>query len=60
MHKEKFGGHSTHKELEEAEKRKVREGSGEKEGFGEKVKKALGVDKVGRSGSKSREHTPNA
>ena len=44
VHKDKFGGHSSQKEQDEAEKRAQQQVEG-KEGFGDKVKKALHMDK---------------
>ncbi|KAL9088971.1 MAG: hypothetical protein Q9159_002774 [Coniocarpon cinnabarinum] len=55
IYKEKYGGHSTRKEQDEAERRKLtREGSAS-EGVGDKVKRALGVDKAGRTADRGGE-----
>ncbi len=48
IHKDKYGGHSTKKEQEEAEKTK----EGKSDGFMAKVKHALGGNKEGEEGAR--------
>ena len=45
IHKDKYGGHSTKKEQDDADRRNTGTPEGHKEGVGAKVKSALGMNK---------------